>query len=96
MFVGSRQTGLKFGPTCEASPLENESFFEPDWELPLTADVQHILFNRTLIHFNNITQCVPVSLKRKYRLRGEDLVSLRCTIAFWSQLRFHLSLGLIN
>lgn len=84
------------GSTCEnsnidggaMSPLAHEDSISVNWDLELNSTAQALLFRRVKIAFDRATAIVDdVRDKKKYRMKPEDIVTLRHLCAFYMQVR---------
>ena len=88
LFIGSKAEGIKETVECSMVPLTNEETLTIDWDLPLDAFGQLMLFQRVKRSFDMNTAIVQeVRDKRKYRMASDELVALRHLCALWQQLR---------
>ncbi|CAK9060121.1 Uncharacterized protein SCF082_LOCUS31722 [Durusdinium trenchii] len=70
------------------APLAHEESVSVNWALPLTEWAQTMLFRRIKVAFDRATAIIfDVRDKKKYRMKSEELVSLRNLCSFWSQVR---------
>lgn len=87
VFLNSTADG--FSSACSAlSPLANEESLQIDWDLPLDAYGQAMLFKRVKVAFDRNT-CIVTEVrdKKRYRMANEELLTLRNMCALWQQLR---------
>eukprot|EP00435_Cladocopium_sp_Y103_P019166 s4234_g4.t1 len=88
LFLGSGSpVQLVASANCGLAPLDGEGTVTIDWELPLTAWGQFLLFSRIIADFTTSTSLVEVKSKKKYRAKEADLQQIRNLIAIWTQIR---------
>ena len=79
---------LTCGGSDGVAPLTHEDSVSVNWTLPLDEPSQTFLFKRIKLAFDRATAIIhDVRDKKKYRLKSEELTSLRNLCAFWSQVR---------
>ena len=70
------------------APLAHEDSVSVNWALPLDEYAQTFLFKRIRVAYDRATAIIhDVRDKKKYRLKADELLSLRNLSAFWSQVR---------
>lgn len=88
LFLGSSSPiSLAASANCGLEPLEGESTVHIEWELPLDAAAQSILFRRIRSDFECATSLVAVKDKKRYRAKEPELQQLRNLVALWSQVK---------
>lgn len=78
-------------PDSGLVPAQNEPSIPLDWSLPLTAESQALLFRRMRITFERATGIVESKDRRKYRMKEEDLQSLRNVACLYVAVRDFMS-----
>ena len=86
MFLGSK-VKLLSDAHSNMVPLDGEAYVTIDWNLPLLATGQAMLYKRAYIQFKKLTSCIPISQKKKYRANDNEKLTLRNIMALFDQLR---------
>lgn len=88
MFLDSASEENLANPQCAMEPLAGEATITINWELPLNGKSQEALFMRINIAYQKATALVgDVRDKKRYRMKAEEMVSLRNLVAFYFQVR---------
>ena len=92
MFVGSvgKLEPMSVDPEALSGPLPNEPHIALDWNLPMVAEAQTMLFCRVRAAFDRVSWMIPVAQRKRYRLTLEELHRHRNMVVLFCQILGHM------